>query len=233
MDNVALLAASGLMAAQDMYMLMDTQNGTEAPTAAPTAAPAECPISDFKGKWFDNGDRQWQFFTLFLILGFLATWVRRSRNQRAVMLGVAVEGLFAFLYAVGALLVAAVERRCIGGDAPQTSLVVAQIAFVLARIGQVAAGFMAQRPNSQKAAGALMVGASFVYWFAWLTFMAQFVDYNYFKTIMNPFNEFCQSQPCMAPIGYATVRSGLIALVGVIFFLQSDAESENEGVEMP
>lgn len=230
MDHVAKLAASGLMAAQDMYMLMDTQNGTE-PTEAPTAAPKDCPVDDFKKNWFDEPNKQWEFFTLFLIFGFLATWVRRSRNQRAVMLGIGVEGLFAALYFLGGLLSAAIARRCTGGDAPGASLIVTNVFLLLARIGQSTAGFMAQKPNSQKAAGGLMAGASLVYFFTWLTFMASIFNWNFFTALTSPFA--LSWVPSMAPIGYAMVRSGLIGAAGLIFLIQREGASEEEGVEMP
>lgn len=228
MDDVARFAVSGLMAAQDVMLLLDADNGT-APTDAPPAS--DCPANDFKSAWFDDASKQWEFFTLFLIFGFLAAWARRARNQRAVMLGIAVEGLFALVYSVGALAMASIARRCTGDGAPGTSLVVTNVFLVLGRVGQVAAGFIAQQPNSQKKAGGAMMVSSFVYFFTWLTFMASIFNWNYFTAISLPVSG--GLPPQMAPIGYAIVRSGLIALAGGIYFIQSEPSSEEDGVEMP
>lgn len=177
MDHIAKLVISGVgsianMEAQDVYMLDD--NGT-----APCPSPFVNPCQDLSDPAIDllEGVRGYQLMGVTLVLAILVAWVRRSTNQRAVLLGFGVESALSMVHAVAILVLFRSASACfqekLGVAPPTTTALVANVLQLLARLAQSCTGILAGCSQNQKL-GMAFTGSCVFYFLVWFVFETYF-----------------------------------------------------------
>jgi len=223
MDHIAKLAISGLgsianMQAADVYML---ENATTAAPPAPPAAEDPC------AWWLAqatrlNGETAYQFVAATLVFAFLAAWVRRSTNQKAILLGFGVESFLSLLHSVAITVSLRQWLTCLNPDFAPTRLSTFQNVFlILARLAQTGTGIAAGCGRNQKV-GLAFTGSCICYFLVW--FLFEFFGNG--KSIMDLYENGTKD------IINALARSVPGACAGIILAIQRAPASEEE-VELP
>jgi len=222
----AQLALSGSMQALTALTDVDAMNATDAPTEAPAPAPApgEDPCAPPLA-WATrlNGEVAYQFVAATLLVAFLVAWVRRSTNQRAIMLGFGVESALSLVHFIAIVYFIRAWITCLNPDyETPTSQLVNNVFLILARLAQTGTAIAAGCGNNKKMGLAFAASCAF-YFVIWLGFEVFSNEKSIGDLIENNFKD----------IVNALGRSVPGALAGVILAIQRAPAGEEEGVEMP
>lgn len=223
MDHIAKLAISGVGRiadmAQDVYMLDD--NGTAPEPAPAPSAPDPCQPG-LDTALLLNGPLAYQFVAATLCLAFLVAWVRRSTNQRAVMLGFGVESALSMVHFVAILVLLRQWSACKEFPPSGTATTANGVMLVLARLGMAGTGIAAGCSQNQKLGLAFTCSCIF-YFLVWFGFQI----FGFEKTIADLFDAEYKE------LVNALARTVPGALAGIILFIQRAPASGEDGIEVP
>jgi len=194
-----------------------------------TEAPQDCSEQTKRFLELFNGTTAYQLVAATLMIAVLVAWVRRSTNQKAVLLGFGIESAFSLVNFLAVLYYARQNISCLGFPSPDFWPSVARnIMLILARLGQTVCGIAGGVGNNKSSSmmGLLFTAFCAVYFLVFCGFELGTEKKpigNFFIVGSQDYKNFVDT----------VARSVPGAVAGFILAIQRAPANGEAGVEMP